>query len=445
MGLTLAIAFILLASNFMMINAQQGQQQLLTNQSRQLGSAVTGVPQTATTFQSTADSFRIQVPQGWIIQDVNNTGSALLEESRQGYAMLAQLCPQEGRQQMEEALSNNASESSTNNNTSSNSNNCQGAQEEIVHIIRYPNLSTGIQPINNVTAYHLQKLQEVGYNSIQIVSSTDTLVNITHPQTNETIETVQAKFAEMTYSTASAAPNEMGRGYFLLTATDMTSPNLGTTKGYSVFYEGNLDNNTSTTATAQIGTTSASSSSPPLLLPVTIPQIFDSFELIAALEAAQLIVRPVPIAPNVPTLPTTPGSQAEEEEEEEEVSQTAQNECSPSYPDTCIPPPPPNLNCDDVDDTNFEVVGSDPHGFDNDDDGVGCEDEGGDGSTDDVVEEEVEEEEEDTSCHSSYPDTCIPRPPPNLNCDDVDDTNFEVVGSDPHGFDNDDDGVGCET
>jgi hypothetical protein len=368
MGLTLAIAFILLASNLMTINAQE--QQLLTNQSRQLGSALTGVTRTAaTTFHSTNDSFSIQVPQGWVIQDVNNTGSALLEESRQGYGMLAQLCP--SQEQQMGAFSNNANQSGANNTSSNNS--CQGAQEEIVHIIRYPNLNTGIQPINNITAYHLQKLQEVGYNSIQLVNSTDTSVNITHPQTNETIETVPAKFAEITYSTASAAPNEMGRGYFLLTATDMTSPSLGTTKGYSVFYEGNPANNTSTTATPQIRTTSASSSSPPLLLPVTIAQMFDSFELIAELEVARLIVRPVPIAPNIPTLPIAPSSQVEEDEAEEEMSQTAQSECSPSYPDTCIPPPPPNLNCDDVDDTNFEVVGSDPHGFDNDDDGVGCE------------------------------------------------------------------------
>ena len=47
----------------------------------------------------------------------------------------------------------------------------------------------------------------------------------------------------------------------------------------------------------------------------------------------------------------------------------------------CIPPPPPNLNCDDVEASNFEVVGSDPHGFDGDNDGVGCED--GDGEASD--------------------------------------------------------------
>jgi hypothetical protein len=36
-------------------------------------------------------------------------------------------------------------------------------------------------------------------------------------------------------------------------------------------------------------------------------------------------------------------------------------------------PPPPDLDCDDVNATNFQVTGSDPHGFDGDNDGIGCE------------------------------------------------------------------------
>jgi micrococcal nuclease len=47
--------------------------------------------------------------------------------------------------------------------------------------------------------------------------------------------------------------------------------------------------------------------------------------------------------------------------------------CDPSYPDVCIPPPPPDLDCADVSASNFKVVGSDPHGFDGDYDGIGCE------------------------------------------------------------------------
>ncbi len=53
--------------------------------------------------------------------------------------------------------------------------------------------------------------------------------------------------------------------------------------------------------------------------------------------------------------------------------QDKQNDCDPSYPDFCIPPPPPNLNCPDISQKRFTVSGSDPHGFDRDNDGVGCE------------------------------------------------------------------------
>jgi hypothetical protein len=47
--------------------------------------------------------------------------------------------------------------------------------------------------------------------------------------------------------------------------------------------------------------------------------------------------------------------------------------CDPSYPGVCIPPPPPDLDCDQVPFTNFAVRPPDPHGFDGDGDGVGCE------------------------------------------------------------------------
>lgn len=48
--------------------------------------------------------------------------------------------------------------------------------------------------------------------------------------------------------------------------------------------------------------------------------------------------------------------------------------CDPSYPDFCIPSPPPNLNCMDViPHKNFRVLPPDPHGFDRNHDGIGCE------------------------------------------------------------------------
>jgi micrococcal nuclease len=48
--------------------------------------------------------------------------------------------------------------------------------------------------------------------------------------------------------------------------------------------------------------------------------------------------------------------------------------CDPSYPGVCIPPYPPDLDCAEVPYSNFTVRGNDPHGFDGDGDGVGCED-----------------------------------------------------------------------
>ena len=47
--------------------------------------------------------------------------------------------------------------------------------------------------------------------------------------------------------------------------------------------------------------------------------------------------------------------------------------CDPSYPDVCIPPPPPDLDCPDIPYQNFRVLPPDPHNFDGDGDGIGCE------------------------------------------------------------------------
>jgi micrococcal nuclease len=56
--------------------------------------------------------------------------------------------------------------------------------------------------------------------------------------------------------------------------------------------------------------------------------------------------------------------------------------------------------------------------------------------------EEPPVEQED--CHPSYPDVCIPSPPPDLDCGDISFRSFRVVGSDPHRFDSNNDGIGCE-
>jgi hypothetical protein len=47
--------------------------------------------------------------------------------------------------------------------------------------------------------------------------------------------------------------------------------------------------------------------------------------------------------------------------------------CDPAYPTVCIPPPPPDLDCADIPYRRFTVLPPDPHHFDGDHDGIGCE------------------------------------------------------------------------
>ena len=53
---------------------------------------------------------------------------------------------------------------------------------------------------------------------------------------------------------------------------------------------------------------------------------------------------------------------------------TTSGNCDPSYPDVCIKPFPPDLDCGEIPYRNFRVLPPDPHKLDgNDHDGIGCE------------------------------------------------------------------------
>lgn len=51
----------------------------------------------------------------------------------------------------------------------------------------------------------------------------------------------------------------------------------------------------------------------------------------------------------------------------------APGNCDPAYPTVCIPPGPPDLDCGEISYRRFTVLAPDPHNFDADHDGVGCE------------------------------------------------------------------------
>lgn len=68
-------------------------------------------------------------------------------------------------------------------------------------------------------------------------------------------------------------------------------------------------------------------------------------------------------------------TQAAREAQDYQDYMREQEDCDPSYPTVCIPPVSVvgDLDCDDLDVWYFEVVDPDPHGFDGDYDGIGCE------------------------------------------------------------------------
>jgi hypothetical protein len=310
------IMIIPLGANVTVTNAQQQEQQQLSTSQPSPTSPVTqnGTTATARLFESAKDGFRVQLPEGWVIQDLNNTGFTLAAEVIEGYGILAQLCPaeeeeEEGQQQQQGAL---------NNVSSSGSCQQQQAQEEKIHIIRYPNLGArlgiALADINDVIpdsvlGYQILKLVEVGYRPVDFVNITNTVIPVHYPNASGIPATVPAILVEMIYSTNSS-PNEMRRGYIILTATNITPPNLQTITGYSIFYEG-----ASGATTATVGETTTTPSGSLSSAPAAVGQILNSFELIPSEEGVQSILAEIA---QQAVVSDEPNDQVEEDEDDED-------------------------------------------------------------------------------------------------------------------------------
>lgn len=75
-----------------------------------------------------------------------------------------------------------------------------------------------------------------------------------------------------------------------------------------------------------------------------------------------------------PAATAIPTKKPEQKKQQSTKTVAAQKgNCSPAYPGVCIPPPPPDLDCKDIKFKRFKVLRPDPHNFDRDGDGVGCE------------------------------------------------------------------------
>ncbi len=100
---------------------------------------------------------------------------------------------------------------------------------------------------------------------------------------------------------------------------------------------------------------------------VMIPMMF-----MGGIDQQHMQPLPVPI-PRMITEPISQMVPAPGFEDVPEMIVESENGCYSSYPDVCILPYPPDLDCGEIRYANFRVVGEDPHGFDGDNDGIGCE------------------------------------------------------------------------
>jgi hypothetical protein len=150
-----------------------------------------------TTFQSTVDGFRVQVPSGWVVDDLDNTSpSAQAAERTQRFAYLARLCPQSDA--LPAIGGNYTCTTST-------------EQSTLVTVTRFAELQTRPEFVDVVRqnrtittsdlfALFIQLLENnLGAYDFGVENDTDTTVNIIDSRTNQTVGTASAKYVEYTY------------------------------------------------------------------------------------------------------------------------------------------------------------------------------------------------------------------------------------------------------
>jgi hypothetical protein len=159
-----------------------------------------------TIFQSTVDGIRMGVPDGWVVEDLNNTDSSL-QQSEQSYGAvsLVELCPQIlATPQIGGTYL------------------CPDSQEGLdsVSVWRFADLKSrpefaglvqrnqSITTTDLVAFYFLFLEQKANFTNIRLLQNIDTTVNVIDPQTNETITTAPAKYIETTYLDSNGIPHE---------------------------------------------------------------------------------------------------------------------------------------------------------------------------------------------------------------------------------------------
>jgi hypothetical protein len=212
-----------------------------------------------TTFQSIPDGFRAQVPDGWVVHDINSTDPAWQQfTSQYGVEILANMCPQNQALPVIGGLYECTLESE----------NDVGFQVfRFVDLQTRPELAALASQNRSITtsdlaALYIQFVRESesaeATQGLQIANDTDTTVNVIDPQTNQTVGTVPAKYVELTHA------NPFATGSFVREFALLVLGNDGGNTAYVVrpmFLEG-LESDTET--------------------PPFVSQVLDSFELLSS-------------------------------------------------------------------------------------------------------------------------------------------------------------------
>jgi hypothetical protein len=230
---------------------------------------ITTISEGTTTFESIVDGFRLQVPNGWVIEDIDNTNFTLRRaEAELGYALIANICPQE------QALSVIGGGGTYD---------CEQPPDN-VYMMRFSDLrdwpAFASARNDNITtldflSFYIQEFMQgaVGVRNIETVNNIDTTVNLTSAQINQTIKTIPAKLVEFTYRTAPIADDDNDRGIEMRQFGLLV---LNGTTGYNLFYE----------RPAFLLTSGQ--------LPAPVQQIFESFELVTANATTRATIAPIP-------------------------------------------------------------------------------------------------------------------------------------------------------
>jgi plastocyanin len=216
------------------------------------GTNVTSIINSTKIFQSHIDGIRVQVPNGWVVEDIENTDPNRQQyEKITGAGGLAVLCPQA------ETLPKIGGGYY-----------CSRGAEDSVTIGRYADLKSRPEfavlarenksiTISDLLAYHIQFFERLGFTDFRLLENIDRAVNVTDSQTNQTIATAPAKYVEMSLT------NSEGRH---------------SDRDFNLFVLGN-DGNTGYVLIASVSKSTVFSQTPEKL-PSEHQQIFDSLELL---------------------------------------------------------------------------------------------------------------------------------------------------------------------